>query len=43
MAINLELARLATYRAAADLDAGVRASYFASVAKCGFSKIYFRF
>ena len=34
MAINLELARLATYRAASDLDQGIRNSYFASVAKC---------
>jgi acyl-CoA dehydrogenase len=34
MAINLELARLITYRAALDVDNGVRSSYFASIAKC---------
>uniref|UniRef100_A0A914I4K7 Uncharacterized protein n=1 Tax=Globodera rostochiensis TaxID=31243 RepID=A0A914I4K7_GLORO len=34
MTINLELARLATYRAATDVDNGVRSSYFASIAKC---------
>uniref|UniRef100_A0A915EAZ9 Uncharacterized protein n=1 Tax=Ditylenchus dipsaci TaxID=166011 RepID=A0A915EAZ9_9BILA len=34
MAINLELARLITYRAAQDVDKGVRSSYFASIAKC---------
>ncbi|KAL3123473.1 hypothetical protein niasHT_004645 [Heterodera trifolii] len=34
MAINLELARLVTYRAATDVDKGVRSSYFASIAKC---------
>ncbi|TKR61891.1 hypothetical protein L596_028942 [Steinernema carpocapsae] len=34
MAINLELARLITYRAANDVDKGVRSSYYASIAKC---------
>lgn len=34
MAINLELARLITYRAALDVDKGVRSSYYASIAKC---------
>lgn len=34
MAINLELARLTTYRAANDVDKGIRSSYFASIAKC---------
>lgn len=34
MAINLELSRLITYRAALDVDKGVRSSYFASIAKC---------
>lgn len=34
MAVNLELSRLITYRAAQDLDKGVRSSYFASIAKC---------
>ncbi|KAH7728836.1 CRE-ACDH-10 protein [Aphelenchoides avenae] len=34
MAINLELSRLITYRAAVDVDNGVRSSYFASIAKC---------
>ncbi|KAE9546896.1 hypothetical protein FO519_009891 [Halicephalobus sp. NKZ332] len=34
MAMNLELARLMTYRAAFDVDSNVRSSYFASIAKC---------
>lgn len=34
MAINLELSRLVTYRAALDVDKGVRSSYFSSIAKC---------
>ena len=34
MAINLELSRLMTYRAAFDVDSKVRSSYFASIAKC---------
>lgn len=34
MAMNLELSRLITYRAADDLDKGSRSSYFASIAKC---------
>ena len=34
IAINLELARLITYRAAADVDKGSRSSYMASIAKC---------
>ncbi|CAD6189069.1 unnamed protein product [Caenorhabditis auriculariae] len=34
MAVNLELARLVTYRAANDVDMKVRSSYFASIAKC---------
>lgn len=34
MAINLELSRLITYRAANDTDRRVRSSYFASIAKC---------
>jgi acyl-CoA dehydrogenase len=33
MAINLELARLMTYRAAAEVDKGGRSSYHASIAK----------
>lgn len=33
MAINLELSRLVTYRAADDVDRGVRSSYYASIAK----------
>ncbi|KAI1706991.1 acyl-CoA dehydrogenase, middle domain-containing protein [Ditylenchus destructor] len=33
MAINLELSRLITYRAAQDVDKGVRSSYYASIAK----------
>ncbi|CAJ0935561.1 unnamed protein product, partial [Mesorhabditis belari] len=34
MAINLELARLVTYKAASDVDNKVRSSYYASIAKC---------
>uniref|UniRef100_A0A1I7Z8C1 medium-chain acyl-CoA dehydrogenase n=1 Tax=Steinernema glaseri TaxID=37863 RepID=A0A1I7Z8C1_9BILA len=34
MAINLELARMITYRAAADVDKGTGSSYYASIAKC---------
>ncbi|CAI4233082.1 unnamed protein product [Auanema sp. JU1783] len=34
MAMNLELSRLVTYRAAQDVDNKVRSSYFASIAKC---------
>uniref|UniRef100_A0AC34FCD0 Uncharacterized protein n=1 Tax=Panagrolaimus sp. ES5 TaxID=591445 RepID=A0AC34FCD0_9BILA len=34
MAINLELSRLITYRAAQDVDKGSRSSYMASIAKC---------
>ncbi|KAJ1363319.1 hypothetical protein KIN20_023164 [Parelaphostrongylus tenuis] len=34
MAVNLELSRLATYRAAHDVDRQVRSSYYASIAKC---------
>ncbi len=34
MAMNLELSRLVTYKAAADVDKGVRSSYYASIAKC---------
>ncbi|CAB3409639.1 unnamed protein product [Caenorhabditis bovis] len=34
MAMNLELSRLVTYRAAQDVDKGVRSSYYASIAKC---------
>ncbi|VDM59813.1 unnamed protein product [Angiostrongylus costaricensis] len=34
MAVNLELSRLATYRAAYDVDRQIRSSYFASIAKC---------
>ena len=34
MAVNLELARLMTYRAAFEVDKGVRSSYYASIAKC---------
>lgn len=34
MAMHLELSRLITYRAANDVDRGVRSSYFASIAKC---------
>uniref|UniRef100_A0A915NHE9 medium-chain acyl-CoA dehydrogenase n=3 Tax=Meloidogyne TaxID=189290 RepID=A0A915NHE9_9BILA len=34
MAINLEMARLVTYRSALDVDNGVRSSYYASIAKC---------
>lgn len=34
MAINLELARLVTYRAAVDVDNKMGSSYFASIAKC---------
>lgn len=34
MAINLELARLVTYRAAVDVDNKERSSYYASIAKC---------
>jgi acyl-CoA dehydrogenase len=33
MAINLELARLMTYKAAAEVDKGNRSSYSASIAK----------
>ncbi|KAI6205295.1 hypothetical protein M3Y94_00776100 [Aphelenchoides besseyi] len=33
MATNLELARIMTYRAAAEVDKGTRSSYFASMAK----------
>jgi hypothetical protein len=36
MAINLELARLMTYRAAAEVDKGARSSYYASIAKVHF-------
>ena len=34
IAINLELSRLMTYKAAFDVDSKVRSSYFASIAKC---------
>ncbi|VDP08197.1 unnamed protein product [Heligmosomoides polygyrus] len=34
MAMNLELARLVTYKAAHDVDCQTRSSYFASIAKC---------
>lgn len=34
MAINLELARLMTYRSAQHVDSGKPGAYFASVAKC---------
>ncbi len=34
MAINLELARAITYKAAGDVDNGVGSSYYASIAKC---------
>ncbi|CAI5455083.1 unnamed protein product [Caenorhabditis angaria] len=34
MAVNLELARLITYKAATDVDNNVRSSYNASIAKC---------
>ncbi|CAJ0583233.1 unnamed protein product, partial [Mesorhabditis spiculigera] len=34
MAINLEMARLVTYKAATDVDNRVRSSYYASIAKC---------
>lgn len=34
MAINLELSRLVTYRAAVDVDNKERSSYYASIAKC---------
>jgi acyl-CoA dehydrogenase len=34
MAINLELARLITYKAASDVDVGSGSSYYASIAKC---------
>jgi alkylation response protein AidB-like acyl-CoA dehydrogenase len=33
MAINLELARLMTYRAADYIDSGRKGSYYASIAK----------
>ena len=34
MAINLELARLMTYRSAQEVDLGKPGAYFASIAKC---------
>ncbi len=34
MAINLEVSRLITYKAANDVDKGIRSSYNASIAKC---------
>ena len=34
MAINLELARLMTYRSAQEVDLGKPGAYFASTAKC---------
>lgn len=34
MAINLELSRMVTYKAALDVDKGERTSYFSSIAKC---------
>ncbi|WKY17162.1 hypothetical protein Q1695_001630 [Nippostrongylus brasiliensis] len=34
MAVNLELSRLVTYKAAHNVDRQVRSSYFASIAKC---------
>uniref|UniRef100_A0A914XFI7 Uncharacterized protein n=1 Tax=Plectus sambesii TaxID=2011161 RepID=A0A914XFI7_9BILA len=34
MAMNLELSRLVTYKAASDVDKGIRSSYYASIAKC---------
>ncbi|KHJ94840.1 putative acyl-CoA dehydrogenase [Oesophagostomum dentatum] len=34
MAMNLELSRLVTYKAALDVDNQVRSSYYASIAKC---------
>lgn len=34
MAINLELSRLMTYRAAQEVDNGGQSSYFASIGKC---------
>ncbi|PAV73488.1 hypothetical protein WR25_26654 [Diploscapter pachys] len=34
MAVNLELSRLITYKAAVDADNGIKSSYYASIAKC---------